>query len=175
MFLAEIPREIESIALPLGASGTRATLRLMAKLVKQTRADPTIRDTAKNLVMGCSPGDYRAEVNECFLFVRDNIRYLQDGNGAERLSNPVVLLQDRAGDCDDKSTLLAALLESIGHPCRFVAVGYTAPGEYEHVFVETRIGANWVALETTLNVDMGWAPIPPNVPDPIICKMIEHI
>jgi len=175
LFLAEIPREIENVSLPAGAGGTRATLRIMSRLVKETRADPTIRNTAKNLVMTCAPGDYRAEVETCFHFVRDHIRYLQDTNGVERVSNPVVVLADQAGDCDDKACCLSALLESIGHPCRFVAVGYTLPGEYEHVYVETRIGSSWVACETTLNVELGWAPVPPNVDEPVVCKMIEHI
>lgn len=149
----------------------------MAKVVKQARTDPIIRQTAADLVAYCTPGDYRAEVDACFIFVRDNIRYLQDPNGEERLEYPAQLLITRQGDCDDKATLLAALLESIGHPCRFVAVGYCQPGEFEHVYVETRIGPrdNWVACETTLNVDLGWAPVPPNVDTPIVCKMIEHI
>jgi len=175
MLLSESPPQIEFHTIPDGAGGTRATLRLMSQVVKQARADPVIRDTAADLVLGCSPGDYRGEVECLFEFVRDNIRYLQDTNGLERLEYPTILLKTKQGDCDDKATLLAALLESIGHPARFVAVGYQQPGEFEHVYVETRIGSNWIAAETTLNVDLGWAPVPPNVDTPIICKMIEHI
>ena len=126
-------------------------------------------------MIACTPGDYRGEVEECFIFVRDSIRYLQDTNGVERLEYPAILLKTRQGDCDDKATLLASMLESIGHPCRFVAVGYQQPNEFEHVYVETRVGANWIPCETTLDVDLGWAPVPPNVDTPITCKMIEHI
>lgn len=175
MFLAEIPTQLETVAIPEGSAGTRRTLKIMAALAKQARKDEIIRDTAKNLVMTCGAGDYRGEVNECFVFVRDHIRYLMDTVGMERVAYPVETLRARAGDCDDKSTLLAALLESIGHPCRFVAVGYTHPGDFEHVYVETRIGKDWVPCETTLNVDLGWAPVPPFIADAITAKMIEHI
>jgi transglutaminase-like putative cysteine protease len=63
----------------------------------------------------------------------------------------------RAGDCDDKSVLLAALLESIGHPTRFVAIGFQ-PDDFEHVFVETKIADRWISLETTEPVEIGWMP-----------------
>jgi hypothetical protein len=71
--------------------------------------------------------------------------------------------------------LLAALLESIGHPCRFVAVGYSRRNEFEHVYVETKIGHTWTALETTMDVPMGWAPIYPNVETQTTAFMREFI
>lgn len=174
MILARVPQQTDLIEIPLGAAGTRATLKIMSKLTRQARMNPIIRATASQLVQHVLPGDYRSEVDECFKFVRDNIRYLQDANGMEQLSEPTVTLRARSGDCDDKSTLLASLLESIGHPCRFIAVGYNNPGEFEHVYLETRIGTAWVPCETTLNVPLGWAPIPPNVDMPVMAKMIEH-
>ncbi len=49
-------------------------------------------------------------------FVRDNIRYIKDIRDVETVAYPDITLQQGQGDCDDKSVLLASLLESIGHP-----------------------------------------------------------
>lgn len=161
--------------LPEGAAGTRATLRLMAGLVRETRILPAIRNTAADIVSSLAAQNFTAEADAIFCFVRDQIRYLQDTNNVEVIQNPCFTLDFRQGDCDDKSTLLAALLESVGHPCRFVAVGYTHPGEFEHVYVETRIGGQWIPLESTEQVPMGWAPLYPNVPAQTTAFMREWV
>ena len=82
---------------------------------------------------------------------------MRDVRGVETLATPLVTMQTGQGDCDDKSVLLAALLESLSHPTRFVAVG-SAPDEYNHVFVESRLGPHWISAETTEPVDIGWQP-----------------
>ena len=143
--------------LPDGAAGTRTTLQLMSSLVRQFKADPTIRQQALDLVANLPPKQWAAEVRALFEFVRDQIRYVHDTNGVETIQWPTVTLSVGQGDCDDKASLLASLLETIGHPSRFVAVGKT-PGTYSHVFVQTLLGAKWVSLDATMNVPMGWAP-----------------
>ena len=170
-----LPADQELIHIPEGVAGTRATLNIMARLVRETRIDPAIRQTAANLVSDLPGQSYRAEAERLFLFVRDAVRYLQDTNNIEVLQNPKITLSEQYGDCDDKSTLLAALLESVGHPCRFIAVGYTYPGQFEHVYVETRIGNTWIAADTTMNVDLGFAPIYPNVQEKLTAYMIGNI
>lgn len=167
--------EQQLLHVPEGAAGTRATLNIMARLVRECRIDPTIRRTAANLVGDLPNQSYYAEADRIFQFVRDSIRYIQDTNSVEVLQNPRITLAEQYGDCDDKATLLASLLESVGHPCRFVAVGYTAPGEFEHVFIETKIGARWIAAETTMQVEFGFAPVPPFVPEMITAYMIGSI
>ncbi len=63
----------------------------------------------------------------------------------------------------DKGTVMISqfylllLLESIGHPTRFVAVGFR-PHNYSHVYLETKIGNTWLGLETTEPVEVGWQP-----------------
>lgn len=90
-------------------------------------------------------------------WVRDNITYRKDINGVETLSTPDKTLEYQIGDCDDQSVLVASLLESIGHPTRFVAVSFI-PSNFSHVLTETLIGNKWVAVETTENVPFGWTP-----------------
>lgn len=111
-----------------------------------------------------------AEISALHRFVRDQIRYVKDINGVETVHTADAVLRIGSGDCDDKSVLLASLLESIGHPTRFVAVGFQ-PDHYSHVFVQTRIGKNpgkWLSLETTEPVAIGWEP------KGIVSRIVKH-
>lgn len=161
-------RNSQLLGIPDGPEGVRVTLELMRGLAKAGRINPEVRATADGLVRGLGQQDFTGEVNALFQYVRDQIRYIQDPNDVERLSAPEITLADGSGDCDDKAVLLASLLESIGHPARFVAVAFT-PDNFEHVYVETKIGARWIPLESTEPVQMGWEP--PGV----VGKMLRHI
>jgi transglutaminase-like putative cysteine protease len=175
MILSNCPAAQELIAIPGGAAGTKATLKMMAQAVKEGRLDAIVREQTRKCVEACAQQNYTHEVKEIFAFVRDNIRYLQDPVDCEMLQHPAVTLDVRSGDCDDKSILLASMLESIGHKCRFVAIGYSQPQDFEHVFVETLIGQDWVPLDATCNVEINWAPMPPWTSDPVTCLMKAYI
>lgn len=156
--------------LPSGEAGTYATVRLMSRFVRQFKRSMQIRQTALSLVQGVGQKDWVGEVDALFTWVRDHIRFVRDIHGIETVQTPMATMELEAGDCDDKSTLLATLLESIGHPTRFVAVGFIVPREYSHVYVETRIGAKWIPLDPTLiDKPMGSAP-----PAPTQARMIVH-
>lgn len=145
--------------IPSGAAGVRATLMLMRELARRYRADPAIRERAASLVQHLPQKSWLAEVKALHAFVRDGIRYLKDTNGVEVVQTPVVTLAVEHGDCDDKATLLATFLEAIGHPARYVAVGFE-PGRYSHVYVETKVGPKWIPLETTADgYEPGMAPL----------------
>ncbi|HJW55863.1 MAG TPA: transglutaminase-like domain-containing protein [Burkholderiaceae bacterium] len=144
-------------AIPDGVAGIEATLAHMMDYVREYKKDPQVRGLARELTLSLPQKHFSGEVEALFEFVRDEIRYLWDIADVETLQTPVVTLENQSGDCDDKATLLAALLESIGHKTRFVAAGFQ-PGQYEHVFLETKIGNNWIALDPTEPVPMGWTP-----------------
>ncbi len=131
------------------------TLQAMRAKVRANKTNPYIRALAYRLTEPLRQKDWRGEINACFEYVRDNLRYIKDISGVETLADPLQVIQQGQGDCDDKSTLLAAMLESIGHPTRFVAVGFNA-GELSHVYVETRLGQRWIALDPTEPYNMGW-------------------
>lgn len=143
--------------IPDGSAGIRATLEVMRSLANQFKTNLDIRTLAVGLTSQFAQKDYVSEVKALQVFVRDKIRYVKDVKGVETLQTPLVTLKMRSGDCDDKCTLLASLLESIGHPARFVAVGFQND-VYEHVLVETRVGRGWLPLECTEPVEIGWYP-----------------
>ncbi len=163
MHLSALPTVATLSMIPEGAAGIQATLKAMSGIVKMYKKNMSVRNQALTLIRGCQQKDFACEVRSLHAFVRDYVRYANDITDVETVQTPDITLQNRAGDCDDKSTLLASLLESIGHPTRFVAIGFE-PGIYSHVYVETLIGQNWIPLETTEPVEAGWSP------DPIMIK-----
>lgn len=142
----------ELLGIPSGAEGTRQTLRIMRDLVREWKIHPRLRQIAKNVVQKCPPKNHRCEIVRLHRYVQNTIRYIRDVQGVETVQAPDVTLRDKSGDCDDQAVLIGALLCSIGHPVRFVAVGFK-PGQFAHVYAETPIGADWVAVETT---EKGW-------------------
>lgn len=153
---------------PSGSASVPDTLRRMAIDAKRAKVTPDVRLLAQRLTRYLQQKDFVGEVRALHRFVRDEIRYVKDVNLVETLQTPEATLRLGSGDCDDKATLLAALLESIGHPARFVAVGFQ-PGRLSHVYVETRIGPTWVPAETTEPVNLGWSP--PGV----VSRLVRHL
>lgn len=131
---------------------------MMARLAREGKKSLPVRLAALQLVEPLQQRDWPSEVSALFEFVRDRIRYVRDVRGVETLQDAERTLTLRQGDCDDKSVLLAAMLQSIGHPARFHAVALQ-PGRFSHVYVDSLIGGKWVALETTEPWPMGRAPV----------------
>lgn len=138
-----------------GAAGTKETLKIMRRLVRDGKKSVIVRNAALSLLHDVLQKDYLTEIKRAHNFVQNEIRYVRDINGVETLQTPEKTLEIKQGDCDDKSTLVAAMLESIGHPTRFVAAGHGG-GEFEHVWVETKYGQQWIAVECTEPVPLGW-------------------
>lgn len=144
-------------AIPDGPEGTAATLTIMRTITRGAKKRLPVVEFARSLVRHLPPKDWAAEVEALHRFVRDEVRYVRDVRGVETVAIPEYTITTGQGDCDDKAVLLASLLEAIGHPTRFTAIGFR-PGAFNHVFAETKIGPRWVALETTEPVEMGWHP-----------------
>lgn len=153
--------------IPNGNAGIRATLKIMSSLVKESKSAMPIRELALSLTSDLRQKDYAGELKRIHRFVRDNIRYIKDIHGVETIQTPEQTLRLGAGDCDDKSTLVASLLESIGHPTRFLAVGFGGD-KVSHVLVQTKIGNKWICVECTEPVEIGW------YPPGIKARMIQH-
>lgn len=153
------PRPMTLERIPSGREGIKVTLQRMSRLVRIFKKDPGVREVAAALVRSLPQYDRVGEVKALQEFVRDCIRYTNDITRVETVQTPKATLQLGIGDCDDKSTLLAALLESIGRPTRFAAVGFTEGGGHSHVLVEVLTRRQrWVPLETIKPVEAGWGP-----------------
>lgn len=138
--------------------GIRETLKVMrALLLKAKREDTRVRDCASDIIRYVVPKNWRGEICAIFSFVRDTTRYQKDIVDIETLQTPWETRIRGYGDCDDQALLTAALLECVGHPTRFMAVGFT-PNSLVHVYTQAKSGNEWISLDTTEPHYMGWEP-----------------
>lgn len=128
----------------------RAAVRSPTQVVRQKALD-IFREK------GVPPRKWMPEIAALHSFVRDQIRYVRDPVGVELVSTPEATLAAGQGDCDDKSVLLAALLEATGHPARFTVVAFNGQ-PFSHVLVETKSGSRWIPAETIIYKPLGWFP-----------------
>lgn len=159
---------IELAFIPSGPAGIGATLDKMVELVRAYKKHPLIRQLAVELTQHLPSKAYTQEARELWQFVHTYIRYVKDIRGVETVQTPIRCLQNKSGDCDCHATLLAALLEAIGHKTRFVAMWF-GPALQQHVLAETLIGDRWIPLETTVDRPFGW--IPPGQ----VKRMVRHV
>lgn len=166
----ETPQPTSTLqALPEGPAGVAATLAQMRRWTKEYRTDPAIRAVAESIVASLPGKSYFAEAAAVQDYVRDTIRYTRDVYDVETLKTPPELLKSRFGDCDDMALLAGTLLQSIGHPVRYVAFAFESPDVFEHVYLETKIGTRWVGVECTEPMHLGWVPESPFPP------MVRHV
>ena len=144
-----------------GLRGIRQTLDAMRRMVRSYRTDPALRQAATSIVFLTPERDELAEVESLFTWVQQNVRYVRDVLEVETLMTPDKTLLSRLGDCDDQSTLLATLLEAVGYPTRFVAAGYSDPGNVDHVYLQAFVRGQWIDMDPTEPRPMGWAPPQP--------------
>lgn len=156
---------ITTMSLPSGDRGTRKTLDNMMALAAAGSRDIAIRETVANVVRsaGVDGHDIAGQVAAWFHYVRDAIYFLNDPVTSEWLQSPRYTLAMKLGDCDDRATLLAAGLMSIGIPARFkvVALDRSRPGTMSHVYVVANVWGQTVPLDPTYS-DSGVGYEPPN-------------
>jgi len=159
-----LPR-IVLLKIPSGYPGTLQTAAHIGRLIAEGAKDFRVRRTAIDVLIrrGVRPKDYAGEIEALFEWVQRHVRYTRDTVRVEVLHSARRMLQLRAGDCDDFSILLGALLESIGHPVRLVLTGPDPrrPRLFSHVYVEAFCRDRWISLDATMPHPMGWAPRAP--------------
>lgn len=169
------PKKAESrlYAIPDGHAGIAVTLDRMVELTKEYRVNIIIRRLAEQIISPVPAKSWYNEIQAIQQWVRRHIRYTEDVADVEMLKTPVALLETPFGDCDDMSLLAGTLLSSIGKAVRYVAVSTNDPYNYEHVYVEVKIGprndARWIGVETTEDVPLGWTPQPQRL------RMVRHV
>jgi len=153
------PRVAKS-QLPPGRAGTRATLQTMQRLAQDGARDVTVREAAVGIVRaaGIVGHDFDGEIRALYEYVRDRIRFTRDMDRVELLQGARYTLEHGFGDCDDKATLLAALLGSIGHRAgiKLRAIGTGGDG-FSHVYPVVSAAGRTLALDAThADTALGW-------------------
>ena len=148
--------------IPRGYAGTKKTVGHIIGLVKTGAKDFAVRQTAIDILFqhAICAKDYLGEIRALFEWVKNNVRYTRDIHRVELLHTARRMLELRAGDCDDMTILLAAMLKAIGHPVRLTLVGFNPQRKelFTHIYLEAFCKGVWIPLDATMNKPMGWAP-----------------
>lgn len=121
----------------------------MAALANKAQTQYPIRNLATRITHDVPSKQFTAEIAALYRWVRDHIRYRFDPRGVEWLQSPARTVKERAGDCDDIATLLAALIGSLGHPWRFRTVG-ASKNVQQHVGVQAWDRKRWIDVDPVL-------------------------
>jgi len=160
---------VQRVAIGEGLGGMLDTVALMRRLAREGSRSMNVRATATQVVFLQPERSELHEVQSIFEFVRDSIRYVRDPLFYEAVAYPDQVLALGVGDCDDKSTLLAAMLESVGYLSRFVVTGYSDPSRPEHVYLQIYVNGQWIDADPTEHKPLGYAP-----PNPVF-SWIERV
>ena len=156
------PPQIYLGQIPKGYPGTKRTVEHIKALIRAGAKDFYVRQKAIDILLGrgVKPKDYSGEIKALFEWVQQNVRYTKDPFRVEVLHSARRMLELRAGDCDDMTILLGAMLEAIGHPVRLVLAGPDPlrPRLFTHIYLEAYDKGRWIPLDPTMPYPMGWAP-----------------
>lgn len=122
-----------------------------------SRMTPELKAKALELTKGALTDEER--VRRVYAFVSRNIRYVSVSFGVGRFQphQAETVLHNKYGDCKDKHTLLAALLQAIGITSRAVLIHSIAdldpdvpsPSQFDHVISLVELGGRQVWLDST--------------------------
>src|SRR3989442_12920486 len=156
-----VPR-IRVYRVPRGSVGTLVTARMIARLIREGAKDFYVRQKAIQIFRGYGvrPKNRFGEVSALFDWVKKNIRYTRDIFRTELLHSARRMLELRAGDCDDMTILLGAMMMSTGHPVRIVLAGFrpNKPHRYSHIYPEVNVHGRWIPIDATMQRPIGSAP-----------------
>src|SRR5262245_48963373 len=137
------PPQIYLGHIPKGRLGTQSTVEQVKALIRSGAKDFYVRQKAIDILLeqGVKPKDYLGEIKALFEWIQRNIRYTKDPFRVEVLHSARRMLELRAGDCDDMTILLSAMLVSTGHPVRLILAGFrrNKPHVYSHIYPEVNV------------------------------------
>lgn len=159
------PPRVDRHRIAGGLAGTRATAAHVARLIREGAGDFYVRQRAIDILIanGVPAKDYLGEIDALFRWVQRHVRYTKDPFRIEVLHSARRMLELKAGDCDDMTIVLGALVKSIGHPVRIVITGPDGrrPDVFSHIYLEARHHDHWIPLDATMPYGMGWSPRTP--------------
>jgi len=126
----------------------------------RVQPSPEIRAKAAELTKGASDDD--ARLRAIYTYVSTQFRYIGIAFGIGRYQphTAAAVLDNQYGDCKDKHTLLASLLQAAGIPAypalinssRKLDVNVPSPVQFDHVITVVPRGKDFLWLDTTTEV-----------------------
>lgn len=152
---------------------TADTIAIMASLARQGARSNEVYWAVEQAWYGLPADASDREITKAiYNWVRRTVRFVEDESLIQLWTGEVVTnkelliaperlltMQPPQGDCDDFSTLLAAMLLSVGIPTSFVTIAADSfnPGRFSHVYVRASLARGEVVnLDASHGTYLGW-------------------
>lgn len=147
-----------------GEQGNLQTLGAMARIVREDRVHPDLRNFVLREIVGPVRGhDHAGEIDAMFEFAQKRIVYRKDPFGVERVADIWSTLYALSangpeGDCGIKSTFLASCCAILGHKPFFVVVKQDKDQKaFNHVYNAVLVNGKLNFYDATPeDVPAGW-------------------
>lgn len=147
---------------------TNFSINSIQEFYNYVKTDGEIKKVADKIASASCDSNRICNAKAMYLFVRNNIEYVNDPVKFEFVKEPAYTLEVRSGDCDDHAVLLSSLLRSVGIQTKFVFIP-------QHVYIQAKLPKalnryrqnDWVNLDPTCKT-CEFGEIPPNLVDRII-------
>jgi hypothetical protein len=156
----------------------KVALRKLAEMTRRGITSPRVVYTARAIVKQCPARNDECELTAIYEAVKrgdksvaaldDGFRYVSDPTTSDFFAGPNKILEmceggACSGDCDEHTSLVAALCGSIGFQVGLVAWGKAGTSGYQHVYAiagyPKRSPEEAVGMDTTVEqAQAGWEP-----------------
>lgn len=102
-------------------------------------------------------GTYKATAECIWNFIHNNIKYIADTPGHERVKSPAKTWHDGYGDCKSFSIMAGSILKNLGIPYKYRFVAYEEDSDYTHVYIIVRGGHILDAVHTKFNEELPYS------------------
>lgn len=122
-----------------GDAGVDQTVAKMKALVHEDMLNPDVRNVAARITSGCHPLAEDCKWYAIITWVKQHVLYTNDPYKTEYLTGPRRMIADimqtghAIGDCDEMSTLIAAMGKAVGLRPLFRVVGLGK--RFQHIYV----------------------------------------
>jgi len=129
-----------------GLRGVIDTVRIIIALICMGSRDPAVE---RVVVDDQLPLDSLGRAVAVFLKVKRHVTYTEDPPDIELVQSARRTLRRKAGDCDDFTVLIGALLVAAGLRVRVRVVRTGVHRQFNHVLPEAMVRGGWFTLDAT--------------------------
>lgn len=115
------------------------TLRLIVQAVNQCSQEPYAREVANAL----HTSDTLTFLKKLFAFVKQNVQYVNDTDGIERVYTPDRTIREGKGDCKKMTVLIASVLKAAGIEPILKHVVYGPAEKWTHIYTIVSTVPGW--------------------------------
>jgi len=154
----------------------RETLQAINALIRDGAADPLVRQQAAQIVGEAGARGHRDALEAVHAWVQRHMPYVRDPGEIELLTSaPAAIrsIQQRGSyieDCDGQVIVEASLVRALLGPAAvrtvIIKADRKAPTQWSHIFLQARVGSEWITLDPIMNGEtakrpkqpVGWHP-----------------